>query len=91
VHHRRTRSVRDQHTHCTCNLVLLCWRCHVEVHGNPTASRRSGWIVSSFMSHPSDVLLVVERHHRFVTWQNNCTGETVGVRSFRHLNQEEQP
>jgi hypothetical protein len=45
-HHRRSRSVRDQHTHCTCNGIWLCRTCHEWVHAHPFEARAKGWIVS---------------------------------------------
>lgn len=45
-HHRRSRSVKDDHTHCPCNGVLLCPTCHSQVHATPFSSRGEGFIVS---------------------------------------------
>lgn len=45
-HHRRSRSVRDEHQHCACNGVWLCTTCHRWVHANPFAARSTGFIVS---------------------------------------------
>jgi 5-methylcytosine-specific restriction protein A len=47
-HHRRSRSVRDPHTHCTCNGVLLCSTCHRWVHSHPFEARAVGLIVSRY-------------------------------------------
>jgi hypothetical protein len=74
--------VRDDHTHCTCNCVLLCWRCHIEVHANPVAAKMSGWIVSRFTEFPYEVPMVTSRHHHQITWQHNCTGDAVGMQTF---------
>lgn len=48
THHRRSRSVRDEHTHCPCNLVLLCSPCHRWAHSNPVEARANGFIVSRY-------------------------------------------
>lgn len=53
MHHRRSRSVRDTHTHCPCNLVLLCPTCHRDVHATPFSSRGEGFIVSRYVN-PSE-------------------------------------
>lgn len=45
-HHRRSRSVRDEHTHCTCNGVTLCTTCHEWVHAHPFEAKTVGLIVS---------------------------------------------
>lgn len=45
-HHRRSRSVRDEHQHCACNGVYLCGACHKWVHEHPFEAREMGWIVS---------------------------------------------
>jgi hypothetical protein len=45
-HHRRGRSVVDEHQHATCNGINLCTLCHEWVHKNPFAARSFGWIVS---------------------------------------------
>jgi 5-methylcytosine-specific restriction endonuclease McrA len=55
VHHRRSRSVRDQHTHCCCVLVLLCGTCHRWVHAHPFEARTEGLIVSRFVDEPGTV------------------------------------
>jgi len=44
-HHRRGRSVVDEHTHCPCNGVLLCRACHRWVHANPMDAMDDGLIV----------------------------------------------
>lgn len=31
-HHRRKRNIKDDHTHCSCNGVLLCRTCHEWAH-----------------------------------------------------------
>lgn len=47
-HHRRSRSVHDEHQHCPCNGILLCRTCHDWVHAHPFHARGNGWIVSRF-------------------------------------------
>lgn len=53
-HHRRSRSVVDEHTHCPCNGVWLCKTCHDWVHAHPFEARTAGWIVSRHVEQPSD-------------------------------------
>lgn len=48
IHHRRSRSVHDLHTHCPCNCVLLCTTCHRDIHATPFSSRGEGFIVSRY-------------------------------------------
>ena len=43
-HHRRSRSIRDAHTHCPCNGVWLCPTCHAFVHAHPQQAREEGLI-----------------------------------------------
>lgn len=45
IHHRRSRSVRDDHTHCLCNLVYLCNRCHRFLTEHPMDGYLTGWMV----------------------------------------------
>lgn len=47
-HHRRSRSIRDAHTHSPANGIHLCTLCHKWVHDNPFEARASGFIVSRF-------------------------------------------
>lgn len=54
-HHRRSRSVRDPHTHCPCNGVHLCLTCHTWVHANPFEARKSGFIVTRAVAEPASV------------------------------------
>lgn len=56
-HHRRTRSVRDAHTHCPCNGIWLCTTCHRDVHSHPVRSQGEGTIVSSFEQDPGTVVV----------------------------------
>lgn len=53
-HHRRTRTVVDEHQHCTCNGVWLCTTCHSWVHHNPNAAQTQGFIVSRYESFPGE-------------------------------------
>lgn len=69
-HHRRSRSVRDGHTHCGCNGVLLCRVDHAWAHGNPALAQAQGWIVSRYVDEPSSVA-VVTRHGML---RLNCDG-----------------
>lgn len=54
-HHRRRRAVRDDWTHHWTNGLWLCGTCHLHVHKNPLESRRTGYIVSSYCTNPSQV------------------------------------
>jgi hypothetical protein len=48
-HHRRRRNIKDEHTHCTCNVVCLCKTCHMDVHTWREQARVDGLIVPSFL------------------------------------------
>ena len=56
-HHRRGRAVRDEHTHCPCNGILLCSVCHEWVHKNPFLARGQGLIVAKYVDVPGSVLV----------------------------------
>lgn len=58
-HHRRTRSVKDEHQHCQCNGILLCRTCHSWVHGHPFQARRFGWIVSRHTERPAETPILL--------------------------------
>lgn len=55
-HHRRSRSVHDEHRHCPCVLVTMCGSgttgCHGYVHARPLAARGAGLIVTKFAATP---------------------------------------
>lgn len=68
-HHRRSRSVRDIHTHCPCNGAWLCGTCHRIVHENPMTARLNGFIVSR-SAMPNDVPLRTPWGDRI----NTCNG-----------------
>lgn len=55
VHHRRGKSVVDQHQHCPCNLILLCHKDHMEAHRQPLLARVAGVIVSRYTDEPGTV------------------------------------
>lgn len=58
-HHRRSRSRRDEHTHCPCNGVWLCATCHGWVHAHPLEARaEGGFIVSRHVDQPGAVPVV---------------------------------
>ena len=44
--------MKDSHTHCPCNGVLLCSTCHADVHKNPFQARADGFIVSRSVAEP---------------------------------------
>lgn len=70
-HHRRSRSVRDDHQHCPCNGITLCATCHAWVHAHPLDARRGGWIVSRAEPTPWKVPCKAEADH----WMNlDCFG-----------------
>lgn len=56
-HHRRGRSVRDQHQHCACNGVWLCSTCHRWVHEHPTLARDEGFLMSRHVTEPGAIPL----------------------------------
>jgi 5-methylcytosine-specific restriction endonuclease McrA len=72
IHHRRSRSVRDAHCHCLCNLVFLCNSCHRWAHANPYAAIDEGVIIPRFAHHPSGWSLLHYQGKRF--WPT-CEGE----------------
>lgn len=54
-HHRRTRRVVDEHTHCPCNGITLCGQGNVTgdhgwVHGNAFEARPKGLMISRYDS-----------------------------------------
>lgn len=51
-HHRRSRRVRDEHTHHPCNGIWLCRTCHSWVHRHPALAQDKGWIVSQWVAEP---------------------------------------
>jgi 5-methylcytosine-specific restriction protein A len=69
-HHRRSRSVRDDHRHCPCNGVWLCATCHQWVHANPLMARIDGFIVSRHVAEPFTVPVATPLGWR---WQD-CEG-----------------
>jgi hypothetical protein len=54
-HHRRTRSVVDDHQHCACNGILLCRRDHQWAHSHPESARAIGVVVSRYTVEPFTV------------------------------------
>lgn len=52
-HHRRGRSVVDEHRHCPCNGVWLCHTCHLWCHQNPALAKDEGFIVMRNAQQPS--------------------------------------
>lgn len=47
VHHRRIAD-RRENTHVAERLVVLCCRCHQEVHSHPAISYEDGWLLHSY-------------------------------------------
>jgi hypothetical protein len=76
-HHRRSKSIRDGHTHCPCNGVWLCGTgstgCHGWVHANPFVSRKNGWIVSRHEAVPGSIPMLSAMHKTWV-WLD-CDGD----------------
>ena len=77
AHHRRSRRVRDEHTHCLCNLVTLCRTDHSWAH--LTANREQvkvGLVVSQWEPVPRRAPLLT---HDAQWWQPLCTGQWIRV------------
>ena len=76
-HHRRSRSVRDDHTHCPCNGITLCGRGntsgdHGWAHTNAFEARAKGLIISKHDQRlPFEVPVLT--HNGWVLL--GCTGE----------------
>lgn len=56
-HHRRLKDAGGSsgrpHTHCACNAVTVCLRCHGEIHGPERRENEAqGWIVSQSVDEP---------------------------------------
>jgi hypothetical protein len=60
-HHRRSRSVVDEHQHAPCNGLWLCSTCHAWVHAHPFEARAMGWIVSRYMI-PCEMPVFAQQH-----------------------------
>jgi hypothetical protein len=74
-HHRRGRSVVDEHTHCPCNGVLLCHTCHAWVHRNPDAAQDDGLIVLRSVTEPA----LVNLHGFDGWWAIDCAGQSYAL------------
>lgn len=72
-HHRRSRSIRDEHQHCPCNGIWLCLTCHNWVHANPFEARAHGWIVSRHKMPNVEPV----RNMRFGWLMLTCSGQRV--------------
>jgi 5-methylcytosine-specific restriction endonuclease McrA len=70
AHHRRSRSVADEHRHCPCVLVWLCGTCHRWAHAHPLKARETGVIVSKFIINPYTVPMATPWGTRL----HNCEG-----------------
>lgn len=51
-HHRRSRRVRDAHTHCACVGLTLCRTCHTMVHSKPVWAYARGLLMSVHITEP---------------------------------------
>ena len=69
-HHRRSRSVHDEHQHCPCNGAWLCSTCHRWAHAHPVEARNTGFIVSRHIDDPG----IVIAHTPWGARWNTCTG-----------------
>lgn len=49
--------MRDEHTHCPCNGVLLCNSCHGWAHAHPLEARGQGFIISRHTANPGGVVI----------------------------------
>jgi hypothetical protein len=67
-HHRRKRNVKDEHTHCPCNGVLLCRTCHEWAHKGEWQTR-DGFRLSQFDTTPS-ITPVLTWHGKVTLWCN---------------------
>jgi hypothetical protein len=56
-HHRRSRSVHDQHRDCVCNGLWLCHTCHKWVTEHPFEAKAAGLIVSRHQPEPGSVVV----------------------------------
>jgi hypothetical protein len=79
-HHRRSRSILDEHTDCACNLILMCgWGnhtgCHGWAHAGPALARTQGFIVRRTSLDPSKAPLYLPFTRRWV-WLT-CDGRMV--------------
>ena len=84
-HHRRSRRVVDEHTHCACNGVWLCARCHSWAHHHPTKAKAEGYIV------PPQFFPYLVPVWSFATWWLlNHTGDVLPVNS-QHVVVDECP
>lgn len=52
-HHRRSRRVRDEHTHSPANGVLMCRTCHQWVHANPAKAKTLGLVLTQWEPDPA--------------------------------------
>jgi hypothetical protein len=63
--------VRDPHTHCACNGIWLCPRCHDWVHRNPRLAREAGLILPRATDAPWNVAF-----HTPMGWRlPDCEGQ----------------
>lgn len=69
-HHRRSRRVRDDHTHCSCVGVWSCRTCHGWIHAHPDAAITEGLIVSQWVTDP----WTVPFESRGMTLYADCSG-----------------
>lgn len=53
--HRRTRSVKDEHTDSPENGLASCRACHAQMHRHPAEARRLGHHVSRYVPDPGKV------------------------------------
>ena len=73
IHHRRGRAVLDAHTHCGCNLVLLCNACHRWAHAHPFEAKAEGFIIGRSQTEMWNETLVVHRQ----PWLMLCSYDAI--------------
>ena len=81
-HHRRSRRIRDDHTHCACNGIWLCHPCHMWAHAHVAEAREAGLIVSAYEENPATVPVT---SGRTVEYQDCAGNLTIRPRNTLHL------
>lgn len=69
-HHRRKRSVADEHQHCACVGVMLCRTCHSWAHAEPREAAGRGYLMAQFEREPWKV----PHLRRGGWWTTTCDG-----------------
>jgi hypothetical protein len=79
-HHRRLKGsggTSRAHAHCACNGVVVCFRCHGEIHtGDRRGAVAEGWIVPQDVDEPGSVgVMRFAAAEGGATQWPSCTGE----------------